>query len=303
MYPFIAQRHEILKQALQRISGDVQDNMDANLEVEKDTLYDILAGCSDDLIPREKNNRYVENLSRIPPNEVLIDHNFPATIRLLAMRDNNFFERLQQILPVDVRVKQHYERLYFRAHEAMQRLTWYAERDARRMSDLTVPQCARLLRSLVHQMCEDWAAPTEAIPLDVSIASWLAEMFVHLVARVVTFNRDIYAGAQWNRRQPATEHPRDRNLFAYLIGDPPYNPQDPDWMADHFVIDQLRRFDFEWKHLFERLTTIRDDIEEMDTNGLPMASEYVGQIDEMLRAYTATADEPSSSSSQMPRPG
>ena len=105
---------------------------------------------------------------------------------------------------------------------------------------------------------------------------------MRLIDRVLDLNQDIYANARWNRIPPANEHPRDRNLFAYLIGDPP-TPWAPDWKTDYFVIDRLRGFPLnEWEHLTERLDTIRWHIERLDPATFPMASQYAQQIDEML---------------------
>lgn len=167
---------------------------------------------------------------------------------------------------------------------------------------MTVPECAWRLRSIVDQMCEDRAARTAVAPLGEAVSSRLAEILVRLMAHVITLNDDVYASASWNRNRPIDEHPRDRNLFMYLIGDPPIDPTFPAFMTNFFVVDRLRRFPTsEWKHLLELLTTNKDAIEETDEDSMPMATVYASIIDNMLRGYTATANEPSSSSAQMPR--
>ena len=319
LYPFIAEKQATLPRELNRIGGD-EDEQDDDLSIpdngatssnddRKDTLCDILASFYDQMISSDVNDEFVDKVSHVSPGGILVEGNLPATIYRLALQDDAFYRRLQQVVPREARAKQYYETQYLRAQAALQRLTQYAQTGppAGRLPgsprDLDVPECARVLRSLVHQMCEDRDARTVIAPLGAVVASRLAVIIVRLIEHVIQFNRDIYEDAQWNRPRSANEHPRDRNLFAYLIGDPPYNARFPPWMTDHFVIDRLRDFPTsEWSNLFEVLTAIKDDI-EMDMNGMPMSRQYVSRIDEMLRDYTATVHEPSSSTYQMPRPG
>ena len=291
MYPLIPEeRLDTLPQELNRVGVDDPDNLDAVLDERKDTVCDILAGFYSRLTktPEELKDEFVEDVSHLPSSEVLVEGNLQATIYRLAMRDDGFYERLQEIVPNEARAKQYYETLYLRAREALERLTTYATNGPRSPRDLTVPECARVLRSLVHQMCENRDARNAVAPLGAVVASRLAVILVRLIDRVIDFNQDIYANARWNRIQPANEHPRDRNLFAYLIGDPP-NPWLPDWKTDYFVIDRLRGFPVnEWEHLTELLDTIKWRIEKLDTPSFPMASPYAHQIDEMLGNSTAT---------------
>ena len=317
LFPFITERQATLPRELNRLGVDVPDP-DDELPV-PDILNDILASFYDDMIPSEVNDDFVNKVSHVSPDDILVEGNLPATIYRLALRDDAFCRRLQQLVPREVRAKQYYETQYLRLQVTLQRLNQYAETGPlaghlpRSPSDLDVPDCARLLRSIVHQMCEDHDARSAVVPLDDAAASQLALILVRLIEEVVHYNKDIYQGAQWNRAQSANEHPRERNLFAYLIGDPPYaysnddplyNARFPSWEIDHFVIDRLQGFPTDqWIHLFEKLTNIKDKIEEFDTREMPTSLQYAGRIDEMLRAYTATVHEPSSSTYQMPRPG
>lgn len=291
MYPLIPEeRLDTLPRELNRVGVDDSGDLDANLDDRKNTICDILAGFYNQTTktPEELKDEFGEDLSHLPSSDVLVEGNLQATIYRLAMRDDSFYKRLQEIVPYDTRAKQYYETLYLRAQEAMERLTTYATNGPLSPKDLTVPECARVLRSLVHQMCQNKDARNAVAPLGAVIASRLAVILVRLIDRVIDFNQDIYANARWNRTQPANEHPRDRNLFAYLIGDPP-SAWGPDWKTDYFVIDRLRRFPVnEWEHLTERLDTIRWQIEKLDTASLPMASRYARQIDEMLGNSTAT---------------
>ena len=291
MYPLIPEeRLDTLLRELNRVGIDDSGDADVDPDERKITVCDILAGFYDrpTKTPEELKDEFGEDLSHLPSSEVLVEGNLPATIYRMAMRDNSFYKCLREIVPHDTRAKQYYETLYIRAQEAMERLTTYATNGPVNPRDLTVPECARVLRSLVHQMCQDKYARNAVAPLGAVVASRLAVILVRIIDRVIELNQDIYANARWNRIQPANEHPRDRNLFAYLIGNPP-SPWAPDWKTDFFVIDRLRRFPVnEWEHLTERLDIIRWRIEKLDTRSFPMASRYARQIDEMLSNSTAT---------------
>ena len=292
MYPLIPEeRLDTLPRELNRVGVEGPENLDADLDERKDTVCDILAGFYNrpTKTPEELKDEFVEDVLLLPSSEILVEGNLHATIYRLALRSDGLYKRLQEIVPHDARAKNYYETLYTRAQEAMERLTTYATNGPRSPRDLTVPECARVLRSLVNQMCQNKDARNAVAPLGAVVGSRLAVILVRLIDRVIDFNRDIYANARWNRTQAANEHPRDRNLFAYLIGDPP-TPWVPDWKTDFFVIDRLRSFPVnEWEHLTERLDTIRWHIERLDTASFPMASQYADQIHEMLGNSTATS--------------
>ena len=291
MYPLIPEeRLDTLPRELNQVGFEDPEVLVADLDARKDTVCDILAGFNNrpTKTPEELKDEFVEDVLLLPSSEILVEGNLHATIYRLAMRDDGFYTRLQEIVPNDARAKRYYETLYIRAQEALERLTAYATNGPPSPRHLTVPECARVLRSLVNQMCQNKDARNAVAPLGAVVASRLAVTLVRLIDRVLEFNQDIYANARWNRNPPANEHPRDRNLFAYLIGDPP-TPWAPDWKTDYFVVDRLRGFPLnEWEHLTERLDTIRWRIERMDTATFPMASRYAQQIDEMLGNSAAT---------------
>ena len=164
---------------------------------------------------------------------------------------------------------------------------------------MDVPKCAQTLRLLVHQMCEDCDRRTANGPLDIGATAFLARTLTDIVQVVCYHNRDIYEGSSWNRNQEANEPERERNLYAHLIN-PPLDPSFLPWMRDHFVIDRLRAFPANvWRQvLFERLATIKENIEQRDTNSMPGSRAYASRIGDLLHEYSTTADEPSSSSAQ-----
>ena len=321
LYPLIQQHHLSLRQNLNRFRGvDLDSDLDdpamqepfttINRETRTDDLCDIISSFDNSVTPSEFKQRFVHD----PPPELLPSDNgslvqgsLPATIYHLAWRDETFFRRLQQVVPQDTRAIQYHRTQNDRAQNALQRLAQYSETGQlapgpQHDRNLGVPACARYLRFIVEEMCEDRNRRHNTAPLGAPVLRRLAEILTRLVGQIVTWDRDVYDRARWNRIQPQNEHPRDRNLFVYMIGDPPIDPTLPSWMTNHFVIDRLRSFpSSEWSHLLERLTTIKDAIEEKDMDSLPGSISYVAAIDDMVREYTVTADEPSSSSVQMPR--
>jgi len=320
LYPIIGDRQASLPRELNRSrSDDAMSDVDepatqetqstSSRESRIETLCDILSTFDSAVLPSEFRRDSVESPPpEVSSNSILVPGNLAITMYRLAYRDESFYTRLQQVVPRDERAKQYYEKQYTRAREALQHLSQYAQTGPlgqqlpANSREMDVPECAWRIRSIVDQMCEDRDARTAIAPLGAAVSSRLAVILVRLIAHVITFNSDIYENASWNRNQPINEHPRDRSLFAYLIGDPPYDPSFPSFMTNFFVIDRLRGFPTsEWRHLLELLTTIKDGIEEMDGDAMPMSRAFVGRIDDMLRDYTSTADEPSSSSAQMPR--
>ena len=316
LYPMIGERQASLPTELNRSRSDdaMSDTDDVLLPSRADTLCDIISSFDKTATPSEFKRDYVDTSPQgASPTGILVPGNLPASMYRLAYRDDAIYRRLQQIVPPDERARQYYEKQYSRAQEALHGLSQYArsgpssQQLPQNATDIDVPECAWRLRTIVHQVCEDRNVRLSVGPLSPGVSYRLATILVEMMARVITFNNDIYeenrrsGDATWNRDQPSNEHPRDRNLFAYLIGDPPFDPSYPPHMTNFFIIDRLQGLPTNmWRHMLEELSTIRDAIEEM-SDSLPMSRAYVARIEDLLRDYLATANEPSSSSAQMPR--
>lgn len=242
-----------------------------DMETRTDTLCDILSSFELNTIPSEFKERYVDdpapNLSPVSDSSLVLG-SLPATIYRLACRDDAFYRCLQEIVPSDVRATAYYQTQNTRVQNILGRLSQYADTGPSAPDhDVDVPECARQLRHIVYSVCEDRNSRKAIAPPSHSVLSRLAELLTRLVVQVLAWNRDIYERTSWDRNQPVNEHPRERNLFIYLIGDPPLDPGLPHWMTDLFVIDRLRAFPpSEWSHLLELFITIKDGIEEMDMN-------------------------------------
>ena len=284
----------------------MQDPFSAiDMDTRIDNLCDILSSFDDDSTPSEFKQHVVDHptpdLSPIDSGS-LVQKSLPATVYHMAVRDDTFYRHLQQVVPPDIRAIQYHKTQYARAQNALQQLSKYSEQGPMTDEDTDVPTCARHLRSIVNELCEDRERRNAFAPLSAPVSRRYAEILTRLVGQVVAWDKDVYRQARWDRTQPWNEHVRNRNLFIHLIGDPPLEPTLAGWMTDHFVIDRLRNFpSSEWSHLLELFTTIKDAIEEKDMDALPGSFAYVTAIDSMVHEYTATADEPSSSSAQMLR--
>ena len=279
-----------------------------NMGVRTEVLCDILSRFDPNLTPEEFRYHYLVRpmpAKRPPQGGTYVPGSLPATIYHIAHRNDDFRGHLQRAVPREARANQYFEKQYTRARASLQRLSRRisaSSREQQHTDDDEIPDvalCAKSLRSIVHQICSSRDARTAGAPLGIDTVRRLAEILVRLVAQVVTLDKD-FDPPRSERQED--EHPRMGNLFVYLIGHPPKDPALPPWMNDAFVIDRLRGYpSSEWSHLLELLTTIKDGIEEKDMEELPGAVEYAAKIDDMLHDYTATADEPSSSSAQMPR--
>ena len=322
LYPLIEQHRMTLREELNNFRNeDIEYAIDdpatptpfsaTDVETRADIICDILSSFDVITTPSQFRHRFADHIapeSSSGVNVILVQESLQATMYRLALRDDEFYRCLQQIVPREIRAIQYYKTEYKRAQDALQMLSQYAETGPtvhqipENDADVNVPACARYIRSIVNELCQDRDRRNSVTPLPAPLLRRFAEILTKLIGRVVAGDRDIYDRPQWNAVRPLNEPLRDRNLFVYLIGDPPSDPGLPGWMTDHFVIDRLRNFpSSEWSHLLELFTTIKDTIEEKDMDALPGAYAYVAKIDNMIHEYTATADEPSSSSAQVPR--
>ncbi|KAL8701403.1 MAG: hypothetical protein Q9224_000523 [Gallowayella concinna] len=235
------------------------------------------------------------------PN-MYVPNNLAATIFQIGVHDESVFERLRKVITHDICASVQLSKQRARAREAFAELDSYIENgpsDGPRNDDQDVPRCANRLRFLVDQICQIRNSRSFSGPLSAAVKRRVAEVLVEILQEVCNRNEDVYYRIDWERDVADDEPERNRNLYAYIIDDPPrLGPSTPDWMKATFVIDRLRQMPAdEWRHLIERLTSIVDQIREFrpDEDDPPLA--YT-KLEKMIRDYTAEAFEPSSSSVQ-----
>ncbi|KAL8857053.1 MAG: hypothetical protein Q9178_006345 [Gyalolechia marmorata] len=231
-----------------------------------------------------------------------VPDNLAATIYQLAVRDEKVFESLRRVITHDVCANSHFSKQRTRAREAFARLDSYIENgpaEAAETDDHDIPWCARMLRIVVDQICKVRDSRSSSGPLSAPVKRRVAEILVEILQEVCNRNEDVYYRIGWERVMVEGEPDRNRNLYAYLIDDPPRSSSStPNWMKETFVIDRLRQMPADdWRHLIERLTSIVDQMRERmeDEEDPPLA--YT-KLERMIQDYTAEAFEPSSSSVQ-----
>ena len=268
----------------------------------KEQVRDMLSVFDTAALPEEYNPGNTSIAAGNERRNLYVPDNLAATIYQLAVRDEKVFESLRRVITHDVCANAHFSKQRNRAREAFARLDSYIENgpaEAAQTDDHDIPRCARMLRIVVEQICEVRDSRSSSGPLSAPVKRKVAEILVEILQEVCNRNEDVYYRIGWERVMVDGEPDRNRNLYAYLIDDPPRSsPTTPNWMKETFVIDRLRQMPADdWRHLIERLTSIVDQMRERmeDEEDPPLA--YT-KLERMIQDYTAEAFEPSSSSVQ-----
>jgi len=312
LYDLIGNRVDSLPDQLNLARGNDADyDSDDSITLEssftasdalKESVTDMLSVFDSVALPQDYGRGFQEATTTASLEDLFVPGNLSATIYGLAVRDASIYKRLTKVISPDRCASSYYAKQRARAEEAMRSLGRYI-RDGPSPNpatqDMDVPECARTFRMIVHQICQDRDSRTAKQPLSAAVITKVAEILVEILQQVCNRDIDVYENITWPRVGANDEPERDRNLYMYLIGDPPRDPSAPAWMNDDFVIDQLLNFPTnEWRHLVEPLTTLREEIYERAVEyGLP-SIDYAAKLEAMLREYTNEAEEPSTSSVQ-----
>lgn len=321
LYNRIGERIESLPQRLNRFSGDATDSGSENSATEEsqvsrdlnsrqENVKDILSVFDSNALPADYGRNFLEDeVHATASNKLFVPGNLAATIYEIAIRDEAFYRRLRKVVTRDICATSYFSKQRARAGEVMSSLDRFVMRvpsESLEVKDVDVPECARSLRLIVHQICTDRDARASKGPLGAVTSMNVAEILVDILAEVVcSRDKDVYEGG-WERDD--NEPRRNRNLYLYLIGDPPIsNASAPFDMGDDFVIDRIRGFPaMEWSHLVERLTTILDHVIENSAGEDEVAARgsksYARKLDSILREYTEEVFEPSTTSVLRRRP-
>lgn len=294
----------ILNATHDELASDSDDAVEAILtptfpDARADQVRDMLSVFEPNTLPEE----FGQDFTTPPPDETpenfYVPNSLAMTVYRLAVRDESVFKRLRRVMTYDICANAHFSKLRARAREAFGRLDSYIENGPSESNEQDIPRCARALRSIVNQICQIRNLRTATGPLSPTVLTRVAEILVEILQEVCNRNEDVYYRIDWEREVGDDEPEKNRNLYAYLIDDPPRFPSStPAWMRETFIIDRLRQMPAdEWRHLIERLTSILDQIREYtpDEDEPPLA--YT-KLERMIQDYTAHAFEPSSSSVQ-----
>lgn len=321
LYNRIGERIESLPQQLNRLTGDATDSSSENSATEEshvsrdlnsrqEIVKDILSVFDPKALPGDYGRDFLDDEVRTRASEKLyVPGNLAATIYEIAIRDEAFYRRLRKVVTRDICATSYFSKQQLRAREVMSRLDRFVKSGPSKspeVKDVDVPECARSLQLIVHQICTDRNARASKGPLGALTGMNAAEILVDILAEVVCkCDKDVYEGES---ERDDNEPRRNRNLYLYLIGDPPIsNASAPFAMGDDFIIDRIRGFPaMEWSHLLERLTTILDHILEKSTDDDEVAARgsksYARKLESILREYTEEVFEPSTSSGLRRRP-
>lgn len=321
LYNRIGERIESLPQQLNRFSGDATDSSPENSATEEshvsrdlnsrqEIVKDILSVFDPKALPADYGRTFgEEEVHARASQKPYVPGNLAATIYEIAIRDEAFYRRLRKVVTRDICATSYFTKQRLRAREMMSSLDRFVisgHSESPGVKDMDVPECARSLRLIVHQICTDRDARASKGPLGAVTGMNAAEILVDILAEVVcNRDKDIYEGL-WERDE--NEPRRNRNLYLYLIGDPPISyDHEPFGMGDDFIIDRIRGFPaMEWSHLLERLTTILDQILEKSADEDEVVASgsksYARKLESILREYTEEVFEPSTSSGLRRRP-
>ncbi len=311
LYGLIGSRLSLLPTLLgatrDEISSDTEDAMDAVdspafFDTRVDQVRDMLSVFDTATLPEDYDPRNASTPAGNEQQDLYVPNNLPATIFQMAVRDEKVFESLRDVVTHDICANVHFSKLRTRAREAFARLDSYIENgpeDDAETADHDIPQCATMLRIIVDQICQFRDCRESSGPLSAPVKRRVAEILVGILQEVCNRNEDVYYRIAWEREMANGEPDRNRNLYTYLIDDPPRaNSSTPSWMKDTFIIDRLGQMPAdEWRHLIERLTSIVDQMRERmeDEDDPPLA--YT-KLERIIQEYTLEVFEPSSSSVQ-----
>ena len=312
LYELIGDRVQSLPEQLNLTrSNDADYDSDGSISPEnslpegdarKESVKEMLSVFDEAALPQEYGRGFRDAPATASSADLFVPGNLSATIYGLAVRDESFYRRLTKVVTPDICASRYYAKQRARAQETMRSLDKYV-RDGPSLTpgtrDVDIPECARIFRLIIHQICQDRDARTAKRPLSAAVITEVAQILVEILQQVCNRDFDVYEDISWPRVGAEQEPERNCNLYMYLIGNPPKNPSAPVWMNDDFVIDQLRNFPInEWRHLVEPLTSIQEDIyERAMEHGLPSVT-YAEKLETMLQDYTDEAEEPSTSSVQ-----
>ena len=310
LFPLIARQNNSLRTRLNTFRGGETDDEgdsseedsedEASITTRQSELCDILSSFQDSMLPDQFQQKYADGVpATLSMQSCLVENDLQASLYRLAMRDSHVYRSLQRLVPGNTRAIRYYKKQEARAVRALQLLDEYAQRGSLNPRD-SIPQCARMLRAIVHEVYEDLQARRDRGSITQRAAEQSAACLVRTVEEVVGRRRrdffdqyeDLPQGMPW----------RNHSIFAYLISDPPHERRMEGWLRDLFVIERLPRT--QWVQLYDRLDAIAQEIRETVSSNEPAAAEYADRIGRLLLDYNQTIDDPSSSSTQqrMPRP-
>lgn len=235
------------------------------------------------------------------------DNDLRGTVYRLSTRDAYIRRSLLSLVPADVCAVRYLEKQEARVQRSLDALSeYYRLGSAISSIAMSVPQCGRALRKIVHQVYTYQETRVESFWNDETARIFAKYLVKWLAAIVDRRETDIDTGGGNAKIAHENESDRDRNIYQYLISNPPpFEHGTERWMIDLYVLDGLQPFlKTRWWDIYRELAEIKSRVEESTDYGEPGAIVFVGKIEAVLHDYNTTTQDPGSSSAQrrMPRP-
>lgn len=259
-------------------------------EVRKNQLRDMLSIFAPaDLLPEEYETEVFASINDVPMSlqACYVPHELERTIINLAMNDDEVYRALREAASSTRCALVYIGKLRSRAQTTISRLDEYIRDGPSRKDEIThdIPWCAERLRTLAAQTgdCLNTRAP---LPTDV--LSRAAAFLVELLQHVCTRNNNVYDDIDWHRNAPDSEDEATRNLYVYLIGNPPSSWGESTTKQENFVVDTLRDFPpTSISQLTERLEGIMETVERYGAT--PAYMEALAQLVRRLEGAVASS--------------
>ena len=261
------------------VEKEEEPSISPEAEVRASLSIDMLSIFDSEKLPDEYASELPEVSVDAAFEDILIPGNLAATIYGLAVREEAFYMHLRKLINGNI-CAEHYLR------KQRRRVQWAISKLDQPSDDpsIKVHVCGETLRQIVREVSLDREARTLKGPLGLRTLATAAQFLVYILESVCEHNKNI-------NPSPGA----DANLYTYLISDP-----SPSEEGD-FVIDQLRKLpQNEWRHLLERLTEVAEYVRNNASEGRYRSVRYAEKIEGMVRDYTSSVFEPSSSSHQRP---
>ena len=266
----------------------------SNSDVRKFEVRDMLSAFDPDTLSQNYGNNFVTLEPADAINERLFrPANLAESIYNLAVQNNNFYKELRKVLSPNLCADMSFTKHNVRVQRIVRSLDDYI-RDGptgtpgRR--DMTVVECAFQLRRIAAALFRERTGRLNQHPLAYEALIKVPNTLLRILRDVLNHNEDIYPSSLiWSRPLPVDQlqPARERNLFLYLISDPPATQ-----LSEFFVVDYLAQMPKEeWAHLQEQLAEVTAIVRRVGTEkGYAHALAWADRLDELLESLSEEAE-------------
>ena len=276
-----------LDELTKRLGWPLQQHDPPPFDVRRYQVQDMLSVFdSNGVLPEDYKTDVFAGITDVPLSgqECHVPGDLERTVINLAMNDDAVFRALREAISPGRCALIYVGKLRSRAQSAIKRLDAYVTDGSpnKDQASAEVPECAKTLRSLVSQTSQ---CLNSRAPLPAEVSTKAAGFLVELLQHICTRNEDVYEDLDWERNTPENESEADRNLYLYLIGNPPPISDQSTRNQAHFVIDVLRDFPPPSVRQFtERLEAISEMVMQ---NGA--SEDYTQALGELLERLDGAA--------------